>query len=317
MPGLEAVSPAVQALALLWLLVAVNLLGVRAGGSVQVVTTVLKLLPMAAIILLGAWLLVTEPAAYTRHPPATPITLEGLMAASTIALFAMLGIESAAVPAGRVRDPERTIPRATMVGTLLTAAIYIAVSSIALLLMQQEELAQSSAPFADLLDTFMGAGNGRLLSIFVVISGLGALNGWTLLVSELTASMGRHGFLPRAGRTPELSRRPGRGIAADRRARHRNGPDELQQVAGRRLYVPDAGRDRREPAAVSFLRNCAGCAGASRSSAGCPVTCSCSGLLGTAYSVFAFVGLGREPFLWSLVLGAIGLAVVLADAETE
>ena len=119
------------------------------------------------------------------------------MAASTIALFAMLGIESAAVPAGRVRDPERTIPRATMVGTLLTAAIYIAVSSIALLLMQQEELAQSSAPFADLLDTFMGEGNGRLLSIFVVISGLGALNGWTLLVSELTASMGRHGFLPR------------------------------------------------------------------------------------------------------------------------
>ena len=217
MPGLEAVSPAVQALALLWLLVAVNLLGVRAGGGVQIVTTVLKLLPMAAIILLGAWLLVTEPAVYARHPPATPITLEGLMAASTIALFAMLGIESAAVPAGRVRDPERTIPRATMVGTLLTAAIYIAVSSIALLLIQQEELAQSSAPFADLLDRFMGAGNGRVLSIFVVISGLGALNGWTLLVSELTASLGRHGFLPRPRGAPELARRTGRGAAVDGR----------------------------------------------------------------------------------------------------
>jgi APA family basic amino acid/polyamine antiporter len=188
-PGLEAVSPALQAMAVIWLLVAVNLLGVRAGGGVQIATTILKLLPMAVIILLGAWLLVTDPAVYAASPPPTPITFEGLLAASTIALFAMLGIESAAVPAGRVKDPQRTIPRATMVGTLLTAAIYIAVSSIALLLIQQQELAQSSAPFSDLLDRFMGSGNGRLLSIFVVISGLGALNGWTLLVSELTASM--------------------------------------------------------------------------------------------------------------------------------
>ena len=87
--------------------------------------------------LLGAWLLATEPAVYTRQLPTTPISLEGLMAASTIALFAMLGIESAAIPAGRVNDPGKTIPRATMVGTLLTAAIYIAVSSIALLLLRQ------------------------------------------------------------------------------------------------------------------------------------------------------------------------------------
>ena len=154
MPGLETVSPAIQAVGLLWLLVAINLLGLRAGGTVQIVTTVLKLLPMLAIMLLGAWLLATEPAVYTRQLPTTPISLEGLMAASTIALFAMLGIESAAIPAGRVNDPGKTIPRATMVGTLLTAAIYIAVSSIALLLLRQQELAQSGAPFSDLLDQY-------------------------------------------------------------------------------------------------------------------------------------------------------------------
>ena len=110
-PGLDAVPGSVQALALLWLFIGVNLLGVRTGGGVQVATTVLKLLPMAVIMLLGGWLLLTEPSTYVAHPPATPVSLEGLMAASTIALFAMLGIESAAVPAGRVRDPERTIPR--------------------------------------------------------------------------------------------------------------------------------------------------------------------------------------------------------------
>ena len=71
------------------------------------------------------------------------------MAASTIALFAMLGFESATVPADRVRDPGRTIPRATMVGTLLTAAIYLVVSSVPLLLIPAAELAASKAPFAD------------------------------------------------------------------------------------------------------------------------------------------------------------------------
>jgi APA family basic amino acid/polyamine antiporter len=189
LPGLDAVPPAVLAITLIWLFVAINLLGVRMGGGVQVVTTTLKLLPMLVIVALGGWLLLHDPAVYTQHVPTTPITLEALLAASTIALFAMLGIESAAVPAGRVRDPERTIPRATMFGTLLTAAIYIAISSMALLLMNQDALAQSAAPFADLLDQFMGSGHGRVLSAFVVISGLGCLNGWTLLASELTASM--------------------------------------------------------------------------------------------------------------------------------
>ncbi len=109
-------------------------------------TTTLKLLPMVFIVGLGAWLLFDDPAVYTRSLPTTPITLEALMAASTIALFAMLGIESAAVPAGRVRDPERTIPRSTMFGTLLTAAIYIAISSMALLLMNQDALASRRRP---------------------------------------------------------------------------------------------------------------------------------------------------------------------------
>jgi len=119
--ALDGLSPAVQAVTLLWLCVLVNTLGARMGRTGAGGDHGDQAVPMAAVMLLGAWLLVTEPVAYTRNPPTTPLTLADLMAASTIALFAMLGIESAAVPAGRVRDPERTIPRATMVGTLATA----------------------------------------------------------------------------------------------------------------------------------------------------------------------------------------------------
>jgi len=307
-PGLDAVPPPAQALALVWLFVVVNLLGVRAGGGVQVVTTAVKLLPMAVIMLLGAWLLTTEPAAYVAHPPTTPLTLGGLMAASTIALFAMLGIESAAVPAGRVRDPERTIPRATIAGTLLTAVIYIAVSSMALLLIPQQELARSSAPFADLLDRFMGAGNGRVLAAFVVVSGLGALNGWTLLVGELTASMARHGSLPRP-----LERRNARGA-----------PGVALLVTGllaTAMVLMNYSRSLVEGFTFLTLVVTAAnlplylfCAFAlvvlwRRGARRLPGPLLALGVLGTAYTVFAFVGLGREPFVWALVLGAAGLPI--------
>jgi APA family basic amino acid/polyamine antiporter len=283
---------------------------VRAGGRVQVATTALKLLPMAAIVLLGAWLLVSEPAAYVKQVPDTPLTLEALMAASTIALFAMLGIESAAVPAGRVRDPERTIPRATMTGTLLTAAIYIAVSSMALLLIPQRELAASNAPFADLLDGFMGDGIGRVLAVFVVVSGLGALNGWTLLVGELTATMARHGSLPKP--LARLNARGGPGVAllttgllATAMVLMNYSKSLVEGFTFLTLVVTAANLPLYLFCAYALVVLWR------RGAARLPGDLLVLGLLGTAYTVFAFIGLGREPFLWALVLGAVGLPLYL------
>ena len=309
-PALDGVPPAVQAVTLIWLAVVVNNLGARMGGRVQVVTTAIKLLPMVVVILLGAWLLLTEPAAYTRNPPTTPLTLADLMAASTVALFAMLGIESAAVPAGRVRDPERTIPRATMVGTLATAAIYLAVSSMALLLLPQQELAESSAPFVDLLNRYMGAGNGQVLALFVVISGLGALNGWTLLVGELTATMASHGTLPI--RLGQLNSRGAPGLAlvvtgalATAMVLMNYSKSLVEGFTFLTLVVTAANLPLyllcAFALAVLWRR------GARPASRDLLVL----GLLGTAYSVFAFVGLGREPTLWSLALAGAGLPLYL------
>ena len=71
------------------------------------------------------------------------------------------------IPAGRVHDPSRTIPRATLIGTIVTAAIYIGVSAVPMLLIPQATLAASNAPFADPeyttriisgRDYFLGAG---------------------------------------------------------------------------------------------------------------------------------------------------------------
>ncbi|WP_445147073.1 amino acid permease [Dyella sp. Tek66A03] len=307
MPDLGRIQPALFALGLLWSFVAVNLLGVRAGGSVQIVTTVLKLLPMVAIAVLGGWILLTTPATFVAHPPVTPVTLSGVMAASTIALYAMLGIESASIPAGRVDNPGRTIPRATMTGTVLTALVYIVVSTVPILLIKQAELADSGAPFAMLMDRYVGAGVGRWLSLFVVVSGLGALNGWTLLVGELTRTMAINGVLP----------------AMFARNNRQGAPAIALIVTGVLASIMIwMSYSSSLVAAFTFLTRVV-------TAANLPLYLCCSlalvvlwrrgaapeigrrallvAITGALYVVFAFIGSGEEPFLLALALMAAGL----------
>jgi APA family basic amino acid/polyamine antiporter len=298
------------ALGLLWLFVIVNLFGVRTGGRVQVATTALKLLPMAAVALLGAWLLLTAPGEYTRHPPTAPVRLGDIVTASTIALFAMLGLESATVPASRVHDPARTIPRATIAGTVLTAVIYMIVSTVPMMLIAQEELATANAPFAMVMDRFAGAGIGRWLALFVVVSGLGALNGWTLLVGELTRTMALNGVMP-----APLARHNRRGAPAVALV--------VTGLFGSGMVLMSYSKSLVE--GFTFLSKVV-------TAANLPLYLCCSlamvvlwrrgekagvrgmlgiGLLGAAYTVFAFIGLGHEPFMLGLVLAVAGLPLYL------
>lgn len=307
MPELGHIQPTLFALVLLWLFVAVNLLGVRMGGGVQVVTSALKLVPMAGIALLGAWVLFTTPASYTAHPPVTPLTLGNVTAASTIALFAMLGIESASIPASRVDNPGRTIPRATMAGTLLAAVVYVIVSGVPMLLIPQAELANANAPFALLMERYMGAGVGRWLALFVVVSGLGCLNGWTLLMGELTRTMANNGVLPAV-------------LGRDNR---QGAPAVALLVTGALASVMVwMSYSKSLVAAFTFITRVV-------TAANLPLYLCCSlallmlwrrgdapeagrqavvfGLAGACYVVFAFIGSGREPFMLALGLMAAGL----------
>jgi APA family basic amino acid/polyamine antiporter len=277
---------------------------VRTGGGVQIVTTVLKLLPMAAIAILGGWVLFTAPASYVAHPPPTPVTLSGVMAASTIALFAMLGIESASVPASRVDNPGRTIPRATMTGTLITAVIYIIVSTVPMLLISQSQLASASAPFALLMERFGSAGSGRWLSLFVVVSGLGALNGWTLLVGELTRTMAINGVLP--GPLGRDNRFGAPAIALVVTGAFAS--VMIWMSYSKSLVTAFTFITRVVTAANLPLYLCCSLALAvlwkrgTRGRGVLPVA-----ITGMAYSIFAFIGSGHEPFWMAMGLIAAGL----------
>ena len=312
--GRVAWLPPLTALALVWTFVLINLRGARAAGWVQIMTTLLKLLPLAAVIILGVWVLLAHPSAYVAHIPPTPLTFNAVSSVSAIAMFAMLGIECAMIPACRVCNPERTIPRATVLGTILTALIYLCVSVVPVLLIPQKTLMGSTAPFAELFSQWLGAGSGRLLAAFVIISGLGALNGWTLMVGEVTQCLARHGRFPSALARENAHGAPTRAllvsgvIASIMLLTNYN-----ESISGVFVFLTVVCTAATLPMymtctiGILVLRQ----RGLLNSLAGPPLFWTLAVACTVAYGAWVFIGIGAKPLLWMLALGAVGVVIYL------
>jgi APA family basic amino acid/polyamine antiporter len=178
----------------LWLLTFVNCYGIKESGRLQAVTTVLKLMPLIAISALGFFAVRSST---VKAAAGIPLSAGATTAAATQTLWALLGLESATIPASKVQDPGRTIPRATLVGTAVTALICVIACTTVLLLVPPAQLASSNAPFVDVAMRFWGAGAGKAIAVFAAISGFGALNGWILLQGELPNVLAKNGVFPR------------------------------------------------------------------------------------------------------------------------
>jgi APA family basic amino acid/polyamine antiporter len=189
------VQAASVAMVAVWVLVAVNIIGVRAAGWVQVVTTVLKLLPL---VLVGAVGLLHFDASHFTIPDSGWQALSGSVpAAAALTLWAFLGLESATIPAGSIENPDVTIPRATMIGAVLAAAIYI-ISTIGVMsLLPVAALTTSTAPFADAARSAAGEWAWRGVALGAAISCFGTLNGWILVMGQLPLAVARDGLFPR------------------------------------------------------------------------------------------------------------------------
>jgi APA family basic amino acid/polyamine antiporter len=183
------------AIAMVWLLTLVNIAGVRRAGQVQVVTTVVKILPLALVGIGGLFFFAPDHFAVTASSPGD--VARQVTQVATLTLWAFLGLECATIPAGSISNPERTIPRATVVGTLLAAGVYI-VSTIGVMsLVPPATLATTTAPFADGARALFGNTAAGLVALGAAISCFGALNGWTLVAGQLPLAVARDGLFPK------------------------------------------------------------------------------------------------------------------------
>jgi basic amino acid/polyamine antiporter, APA family len=170
-------------------LAAINLLGIRQAAIVSNVFTIGKLVPI--IIFIGTGLFFLNPQAFT--PGASPDT--GSFSQSVLLLvYAFTGFEMATIPAGEVRDPKRNLPHALIIAILVVAVLYILIQIVCVGTLPG--LGQSQKPLADAGTQFLGTAGGAIISAGAIISITGNLNILMLSGSRLPFAMAEQKQLP-------------------------------------------------------------------------------------------------------------------------
>ncbi len=186
-------SQALLAAAVIWTLTGVNIKGVSEAASVQLVMTLLKIIPLLVIIVLGA-LLGSADNISSFNPQGLPLS-QALATTGLLTMWAFVGLEAGVIPAGDVKDPQRTIPRAVVIGTLCVAALYIGATAAVMMLVPIDVLAQSEAPFADAARP-LGTFGGIMVALGAMVATAGSLNGNILLSGQMPAAVAGDGLAP-------------------------------------------------------------------------------------------------------------------------
>jgi basic amino acid/polyamine antiporter, APA family len=184
-----------MAIALVWIFTWINCLGVKTAGITQLVMTLLKIVPLVAIALLGLFWL--QPDHFVPFNPSGQSPFSAVSAVAALTLWSFIGLESATVPANDVIEPTKNIPRATILGTLVTAVIYVFGTIAVMGVIPREMLASSGAPFADAAQAMWGNWAYYAVALGAVISCAGALNGWTLLQGQIPMAAAQDDLFPK------------------------------------------------------------------------------------------------------------------------
>ena len=182
----------------LWVPAIVNLSGARQMAWFQNVTVVLKFLPLLFVAIVG-WFFVSS-ANFGPFNASGGNLYSAIGIAAGVALFSFIGVEVAAITAKRVRDPEKNVGRASVLGTAVSALLYVAVTAAVMGLVPHHTLVNDTAPFVTAFGAIFPhvSWAGQALAAVAVISGIGALNGWTLVTTEVSRAAAQDGLFPKA-----------------------------------------------------------------------------------------------------------------------
>lgn len=179
-------------LSITWL----NIQGVKAAGYAEFVFTILKIIPLGLIPLLGLKYINFDH--FVPFNPSGEPWWVGLNAAALLTLWGFIGVECATTPAGSVKNPAKTIPKAIVVGTLIVAAVYMLSSFVIMGVVPLDVLARSKAPFADAARLIFG---GHYWHIIIAIVGsivcLGTLNAWILTSGQIAMGAAEDRLFPK------------------------------------------------------------------------------------------------------------------------
>ncbi|WP_428685545.1 APC family permease [Sphingopyxis sp.] len=303
--------PAWIAIGCIWFFTLVNLFGVRRAGGAQLLTLGLKLIPVIGAVLVGVWALGTGAAPPPTMTGTEPLSLSGVSSAATLTLFALLGFESACVVSDRVKDPERTIPRATVIAAAAVGLLYLLSCTTVTLMVPLETLQGSNAAYATFFGRLVSPEAGDVVALFAAVAALGALNGFVLLQGDIPRDLAHRRLLPSAFArdnkfaSPWITQIVSSGLASVIvYANYSRGLADLFAFMVKVttstaiiLYIVGAA------SALVLERQ-----GTIKVSTGF----AAATILGFLYSCWAFYGAGVEASLWSLAMTAAGLPIYFA-----
>jgi arginine:agmatine antiporter len=187
-------------LASIWVSIATAWVGPKTVARVEGASLALGLAPVIIAATVG-WL-AFHPSLFLASWNPKGLSLPAAVAPSALtAFFAFLGVECAAATAGVVRDPARNVGRASLIGILLVAALYISACSVLMGILPADKLSHSGAPFAEAGRSVIGLGLGGVVAICALLRAQGCLTGWILVTSETSRSGADAGVFPPIFRT--------------------------------------------------------------------------------------------------------------------
>ena len=181
-------------LSTIWFLTWVNSLGIVTSGVVQLITTILKIVPIVLIGVVGLFYIHWEN--FLPFNTSGTSTFAAITATTTLTFFAFLGIECATIPSGSVVNSATTVAKATLLGTLIATIVYI-LSTVSIMgMIPAAQLKNSVTPFADGAVLIWGHGAQYWVSAGVAIAAFGALNGWILIQGQLPFAIAKDKLFP-------------------------------------------------------------------------------------------------------------------------
>ncbi|MGE5100355.1 MAG: APC family permease [Deltaproteobacteria bacterium] len=171
-------------------LAALNIGGVKGASRFNVVMTLAKLLPLVLLLVVGVASIKSQNLVWHGVPATSDVAR-----ASVVLIFAFLGVETALVPSGEVRDSSTTVPRAIFIAMTAVTILYVAVQIVAQGILGTA-LAGQKTPLAEAAAVALGAPGRTLILIGSTISIFGYVSGMTLAVPRMLFAFGRDGFLP-------------------------------------------------------------------------------------------------------------------------
>ena len=181
-------------LATIWFLSWINSLGILTSGILQLITTILKIVPIVLIGLVGLFYMQWNN--FLPFNASGTTTIAAITATTTLTFFAFLGIECATIPSGSVANSATTVAKATTLGTLIATIVYILGTVSVMGMIPAVQLKNSVSPFADAAVIIWGQGAKYWVSAGVAISAFGALNGFILIQGQMSYAVAKDQLFP-------------------------------------------------------------------------------------------------------------------------